>query len=69
MNAFLLDIQRKNDINSTPSDRKYLKPTAVGQSIPRIYILSPADRQSDIKSHIKFSIQRLFFLGIVVEKV
>jgi t-SNARE complex subunit (syntaxin) len=23
MNAFLFDIQRKNDINSAPSDRKY----------------------------------------------
>jgi hypothetical protein len=39
------------------------KPTAVGQFIPRIYIISTADRQSDafVNCKLKFNFQRLFF--------
>jgi hypothetical protein len=47
MNAFLLDIQRKNDINSAPSDRIYWNSWLSPTYIPRIFILSQADHQSD----------------------
>jgi hypothetical protein len=39
MNAFLLDIQWKNDINSTPRARMYWNPRLSANHIPRIFIL------------------------------
>jgi hypothetical protein len=39
MNAFLLDIQWKNDTNATPRDRIYWNPRLSVNHMPRIFIL------------------------------